>query len=162
MKKLLCFVFIMTSLICHSQELPVVETLKYIDSVVSEIDKLNNTLLKECNLIKDFYGKKYNKCWHYYFKDVNKKFVNKVSISFNGLPEELCYYYQNNKVIRRDVYKIKKGHSKLVWSIYFRNDKEINHKGFNNKERGIGYDKIGQAYFFLSLANEYSQKLDSL
>ena len=161
MKKFLCFVFIMTSLLCHSQELPIVVTLRHIDSVVLDIDKQNNTLLKECNLIEHFDGKKDNKCWYYYIKDVNKKFVNKVSISFNGLPEELCYYYQNNKVIRRDVYKIKKGHSKLVWSIYFRNDKEIKHKG-TNQERGIGYDKIGQAYFFLSLANEYSQKLDSL
>ncbi len=160
MKQLLLFIFLTTNSFCYGQNLSKLEITKHIDIVVSAINRHNTTLLKECDSIADIDGKKVYKCCNYYFNDTSKRNVNKVSISFKGLPEELCFYYENNKVIKRDAYKIRKGHYKSVWSIYFKNDKEIDYKG-TNPERGIGYDKAEQAYYFLSLANEYAIKVAS-
>lgn len=160
MKQILLLISLTTSSLGYGQNLLKSETTKHIDSVVSAINRHNSTSLKECDSIADIDGKKVYKCWNYHFDETVKKNVSKVSISYNGLPEELCFYYENNKVIRRDAYKIRKGHYKSVWSIYFKNDKEIGYKG-TNPERGIGYDKTEQAYYFLSLANEYSMKVAS-
>lgn len=158
MKELLFCISLTTSSFCYGQNLSNSETTNRIDSVVSAINRTNNIFLKECDSIADIDGNKDYKCWNYYFNDTSKKNVNKVSISFNGLPEELCFYYENNKVIKRDAYKIRRGHYKSVWSIYFKNDKEIGYKGAN-PEKGISYDKTEQAYYFLSLAIEYSMKV---
>ena len=159
MKQLLFCISLMTNLLCYGQNLSKAVTTKHIDSVVSAINRHNNTLLKECHSINMFInGKKGYKCWNYYFNDTSKTIVNKVSMSLNGLPVDLCFYYENNKVIKRDSYKIKKGRYISVWSIYFKNDKEIGYKG-PDPEHGITYDKIEEAYYFLNLANEYAIKV---
>jgi len=160
MKQLLVCIFIMTNLFCYSQNLSKSLEIQHIDSIVSAINRHNQTLLRECDSITDIDGNKVYKCWNYYFNGPDKKEVIKVSISYNGLPEELCFYYENNKVIKRDAYQIRKGRYKSVWSIYFKNDKAIDYMG-TNPERGISYNKIEEAYYFLSLANEYSTKIAS-
>ncbi len=147
MKQLLFCILVTTSLFSYRQDLSKSATIKHIDSIVSNIDRHNNTLLKECDSIADIDGNKVYKCWNYYFNDPSKKIVNKVSISFNGFPEELCFYYENNKVIKRDAFKIRKGHYTSFWSIYFKDDKELDYRG-TDPERGISYDKIEQAYYF--------------
>ena len=155
MKRLLVSIFIVTDFLAYGQDLSTSFVVKHIDSIVLAITQQKNILLRECDSIADTNGNKVYKCWNYNFRDASKTDVSKVSISFNGLPEELCFYYENNKVIKRDVYRIRKAHSKLVWSIYFNNDKVIDYKG-SSPEKGIDDDKIEQAYYFLSLAKEYA------
>ncbi|HRH47422.1 MAG TPA: hypothetical protein PLP23_01650 [Panacibacter sp.] len=158
MNYLILFCLIVSPVFCYCQNLQNKDVEKYVDSIVNARYKQNLYELHECDsvdLIDD--APKVYKCWNYYYKDCAKKDVFKVSISFNGLPDELCFYYENNKVIKRELYKIINRQSKLTWAIYFNDDKEILYKGKDPSNEG--YDKIEEAYYFSSLANEYLEKI---
>lgn len=142
------FISILTTSSSYTQNSLELKAIKYVDSVVVAIERHNNILLRDSVSLAGLEKSKKYKYWNYYFQDTSKGVVNKVSISTDNSPEILRFYYEGNKVIRRDEFNIRNGQHKLIWTIYFKNDKEIYVKG-ENPERGIGFDIVGQAYYFL-------------
>ena len=157
MKHSILIYLIIIPAFCYCQKRENKDLKKYVDSIIDKRSKQNLYDLHECDTVLALmnYPQEY-KYWNYYYNDCSQKDVFKVSISFNGLPEKLCYYYENNMVIKRQLFKIINKRAKLIWSIYFDADKEILYEG--KSPDNIGYDKVEQAYYFLSLAKEYLEK----
>lgn len=155
MKSLLTVVFILTLFSAYSQD-SAKSVVRVIDSLVDNITKQKSAVLTECDSITDINGNKDYKCWNYYFKDTGKSEISKVSISFNGLPEELCFYYDRNKVIKAQENRIKNGKANLKWSIYIKHDNEIYTKGKLDTIRG---NEVERAYYFSNLAFHYANQI---
>src|SRR5665647_648953 len=118
MRARISVLFLLTTFSSYSQKLSCSMLMKHTDSAVFTINKQENILLRQCDSISDFYGRKEYKCWNFYFRDTSKKDVCKVSISFNGCPEEFCFYYVNNKVIKAEEKTIINCKPRPKWSIY--------------------------------------------
>ena len=154
-RQLLTILFSISYFLNFSQASSISKRVGHVDSVVELTNQQNIIPLRECDSITSIEGHKAYKCWNYYFNDCKKRDVFKVSISFDGGPEELCFYFEKNKVIKRQKNKIENGKPQVQWSIYFDGDKEVYLKG---KMDTIRSNEVEQAYYFLNLAFRYAEE----
>jgi hypothetical protein len=160
MKHLIAIILSMTGFCAYSQPDSIMQTLKHIDSVLIAASNQQIIELNECDSVALIDADKVYKCFNYFFRDSSKKDVYKVSISFNGFGEELCFYYENNKVIKAQ--RNKGMYEKYYSADYLDKDKVIFSKKpkTNRKELAIGttLKPAEEAYYFRDLAFEYVRK----
>jgi hypothetical protein len=131
------------------------ERINTIDSTVAKINRSETILLIESQIVELIDGEIETKCWNYYFNDCAKMDIAKISISFNKYPGELCFYYEENKVIKREESNVINGIDRNKWSLYFDKDKEVFSNGLHDSVRG---NEIEQAYYFQRIAFTYANE----